>query len=53
VEGGLGSKVVNGETPKHWQYEATGGGRLCYCIDDSRRLVWLTEAGPGHPKATE
>jgi len=24
-----------------------------YCIDDERRTVWLTDAAPGHPEATE
>jgi hypothetical protein len=31
----------------------TGGGRLWYCIDDTRHLVWLTDAMVGHSKATE
>jgi hypothetical protein len=53
LRGGLGSRVINGEGLEQWQYEVTGGGRLWYCIDDGRRLVWLTEASPGHPKATE
>lgn len=44
---------MNGEPMEQWQYEVTGGGRLWYCIDDEKRTVWLTEAAPGHPKATE
>jgi hypothetical protein len=38
---------------EQWQYEVTGGGRLWYCIDDRRHLVWLTDAMVGHPKVTE
>lgn len=38
---------------EQWQYEVTGAGRLWYCIDDGQRIVWLTEATVGHPKATE
>ena len=38
---------------EQWQYEVTGGGRLWYCIDDGRHLVWLTDAMVGHPKVTE
>jgi hypothetical protein len=38
---------------EQWQYEVTSAGRLWYCIDDKRRTVWLTDAMPGHPKATE
>jgi hypothetical protein len=44
LKGALAVRVVNGETLPQWQYEVTGGGRLWYCIDDQRRLVWLTEA---------
>jgi hypothetical protein len=36
---------------EQWQY--AGGGRLWYVIDDDKSTVWLTEASPGHPKATE
>jgi hypothetical protein len=53
LRGSLGTRVVNGEALEQWQYEVTGGGRLWYCIDDRRKVVWLTEAATGHPKATE
>lgn len=53
LKGSLGSRTVNGEEMEQWQYEVTGGGRLWYCIDDAKRTVWLVEAAPGHPKATE
>lgn len=53
LKGGLGLRSVNGEQMEQWQYEVTGGGRLWYCIDDAKRIVWLTEAMPGHPKATD
>jgi len=53
LRGGLGTRSVNGEDMEQWQYEVTGGGRLWYCIDDATRTIWLTEAGPGHPKATD
>jgi hypothetical protein len=53
LRGGLGARTVNGEEMEQWQYEVTSGGRLWYCIDDKRRTVWLTDAMPGHPKATE
>jgi hypothetical protein len=36
-----------------WQYEVTAGGRIWYCIDKAKHIVWLLHAGPGHPKATE
>lgn len=53
LRGRLASRTVNGETMEQWQYEVTGGGRLWYVIDDGNKTVWLTEAMPGHPKATE
>ena len=53
LKGALSRRLVNGETLEQWQYEVTGAGRLWYCIDDQRRIVWLTLATPGHPKTTE
>lgn len=53
LRGALGARTVNGEAMEQWQYEVTSAGRLWYCIDDTRRTVWLTDAMPGHPKATE
>lgn len=53
LRGALGSREVNGQTMEQWQYEVTAGGRLWYCIDDDRNIVWLTDAMVGHPKATE
>ena len=53
LRGKLGTRSVNGELLEQWQLEVTGGGRLWYCIDDERHLVWLTGAMTGHPKVTE
>lgn len=53
LKGNLGTRVVNGEALEQWQYEVTGGGRVWYCVDDRRRLAWLTEAAAGHPRRTE
>ena len=53
LRGSLGTRTVNGVEMEQWQYEVTSGGRLWYCIDDKRRTIWLTDAMPGHPKATE
>ncbi|MEU1985911.1 hypothetical protein [Nocardia sp. NPDC019395] len=38
---------------EQWQYEVTGGGRIWYAIDDASRTLWITQAGPGHPKRTD
>jgi hypothetical protein len=53
LKGSLGSVAVGGKTSEQWQYEATAGGRVWYAIDDDTRTLWVTEAGPGHPKKTE
>jgi hypothetical protein len=53
LKGSLGTRSISGKPMEQWQYEVTAGGRLWYCIDDPRRTVWLTDAMPGHPKATE
>jgi hypothetical protein len=53
LKGALGTRIVNGIPMEQWQYEVTGAGRIWYCIDDARRVVWLMEAVTGHPKATE
>lgn len=53
LRGSLGTRSVNGEMLEQWQYEVTGGGRIWYCVDDGRHLVWLTDAMVGHPKVTE
>ncbi|MFC8044188.1 hypothetical protein [Nocardia sp. NPDC057353] len=44
---------VDGVLLEQWQYEVTGGGRIWYAIDDARRTLWITQAGTGHPKATD
>jgi hypothetical protein len=53
LKGRLSTRVVSGEPLEQWQYEVTGAGRLWYCIDGARRIVWLTDAYVGHPKSTE
>lgn len=31
----------------------TAGGRIWYCPDPDKRVVWLIAASTGHPKVTE
>lgn len=49
----LASLVVHGKELEQWQYEVTGSGRVLYCPDAERRIVWVVYAGTGHPKVTE
>lgn len=53
LKGALGSVTIKGVVLDQWQYEITGGGRVWYAADASKRTVWVTHAGTGHPKATE
>ncbi|MER6951280.1 hypothetical protein ABT294_45420 [Nonomuraea sp. NPDC000554] len=44
---------IDGLELEQWQYEVTGGGRIWYAIDDAQRVVWITQAGTGHPRQTD
>ncbi|WP_097319290.1 hypothetical protein [Paractinoplanes atraurantiacus] len=51
--GPLASREVGGKSLEQWQYEVTAGGRIWYCPDPDRRIIWVVAAGPAHPKATD
>ncbi|HEY6278959.1 MAG TPA: hypothetical protein VIX86_21825 [Streptosporangiaceae bacterium] len=53
LRGEFSTRLVEGRDLEQWQIEVTGGGRIWYAIDDSRRTVWVTHAAARHPKATE
>lgn len=53
LKGSLGSRAVEGTAMEQWQFEVTGAGRVWFCIDDTRRTVWMTECSVGHPRSTE
>ncbi len=53
LKGELGSRMVDGKNLDQWQYEVTGGGRIWYCPDPGRKIVWLTLARTGHPGQTD
>lgn len=60
INAGMGGRTAGGDHAEHggnqlacWQIEVTGGGRIWYLLDPSRRIVWITEAGTGHPKTTD
>lgn len=44
---------IDGADLEQWQYEVTGGGRIWYAIDDDQRIIWITQAGTGHPRQTD
>jgi hypothetical protein len=47
----LGERDVEGRKLEQWQYEVTGSGRVWYCPDPSKTIVWITYASAKHPKA--
>jgi hypothetical protein len=49
----VGTRSVGGRVLEQVQYEVTGAGRIWYCIDDERRVVYVTLAMLGHPRQTE
>jgi hypothetical protein len=51
--GELGTREVKGSKLEQWQYEVTGGGRVWYCPEDGKRIVYISRAGVGHPKETD
>lgn len=53
LRGSLGKRTVRGVQLEQWQYDISSGARLWYCIDRTNRIVWLTLAAAGHPRATE
>jgi hypothetical protein len=48
----LAARAVGGRLLPQWQFEVGGSERVWYCVDESKRTVWVSYAG-GHPKATE
>ena len=53
LRGKFGTRQVHGQLLDQWQYEVTAGGRIWYCPDPDKQIVWLTDCGPAHPKQTE
>ncbi len=44
---------VNEKKLEQWQYEVTAGGRIWYCVDREKKIVWITLASTKHPKMTD
>jgi hypothetical protein len=49
----LATRQIGGQTLDQWQYEVTAGGRIWYCPDPARRIVWVVMTSAAHPKSTE
>ena len=44
LQGSLASAAIGGVDMDQWQFEVTSGGRIWYCIDDTKRTLWVTHA---------
>ncbi len=53
LRGSLSTKVVGARTLEQWQYEVTSSGRIWYCPDPEKRVVWVVYASCAHPKQTD
>ena len=51
LRGQLADRVVGGRTLQQWLCELGAGGRVWYCPDAERRIVWVVAAAPPHPSA--
>jgi hypothetical protein len=49
LRGRLAEREIGGRTLQQWQYEVAGGGRIWYCPDAERHVVWVVAAAPMHP----
>jgi hypothetical protein len=49
LRGRLAERVVDGRNLQQWHYEVAGGGRIWYCPDAERHVVWVVAAVPAHP----
>jgi hypothetical protein len=52
LRGHLAERKVGGRKLQQWQYEVAAGGRIWYCPDAERRIVWVVAAAPVRSRAT-
>ncbi|MEU0539268.1 hypothetical protein ABZ319_05300 [Nocardia sp. NPDC005978] len=53
MHGPLATRSIGGNLLDQWQYEVTAGGRIWYCPQTEKCIVWIVYAGTGHPGLTE
>lgn len=53
LRGQLANREIGGRVLEQGQYEVTSAGRVWYCPDLERRIVWVVAASTAHPKITE
>lgn len=53
LRGQLSKRTISGATYDQWQHEFSSAGRIWYCVDRKKRIVWITQVSLSHPKKTE
>ena len=48
----LDRKRIGDRLLPQWQYEISAAGRVFYCPDVTKRVVWVTRVDLGHPRET-
>lgn len=52
LHGDFATAVVGGRLLPQWQHEVTSGGRVWYCPDSERQIIWLTKVSLHAPSRT-
>jgi hypothetical protein len=52
LKGVYAKREVHRVELEQWQFEVTSGGRVWYCPDPEKKIVWVTLARTGHPQQT-
>ncbi len=54
LKGSLGTVKILGEEFDQWQFrDLSHGARLWFCVDDKKRIVYLTRVATAHPNETK
>lgn len=52
LRGEFSHRAIGGRTLPQWQFEVMSGGRVWFCPDEKRRIVWLTDVSLAAPSRT-
>lgn len=52
LRGALATRAVGGVKLDQWQHELTSDGRIWYCVDRKKRIIWVIKVSLSHPNET-
>ena len=52
LRGPLATRAIDGVKFDQWQHELTSEGRIWYCVDRKKRIIWVTKVSLSHPNET-